>query len=758
MNCRGYIVSQFMQPEPAKYSRGPNIEATTFMQPEHPYFAHHPGRFFYIKDEDSGEIFSAPYEPTRNKEASFEVSFGTADIQWKIRFKDISVELMLTLPKDAVAELWQCTIKNLGSTTRRLSVYPYFSVGYMSWMNQSASFNSALDAIVCSSISPYQKLEDYDKNNSKHDVTYLLCQKTPSAWECSQKQFEGEGGLHAPDAVLGDELSKSTCDYETPVAAVQYQLSLQSETEEQLNFVFGAAKNKEEVSELKKYYFPDTTNHAGIEQTGFERAIRELEPYVLQGQNNLKITSDDEQFDAFTNNWLTRQVFYHGDVNRLTTDPQTRNYLQDAMGMVHLAPEKTKNAIIKACEQQKASGALPDGILLDKNATLKYINQIPHTDHNVWLVITLVSYLTETGEYSFLDEVISGKSLFNRVNECLSFLVKQRDERGLSFIAQGDWCDPMNMVGPKGIGVSTWLSLASAYVLNLWAEVCSQIGEATLSERHHNAATAINDSVNKHCWRDSWYARGITDDGNLFGIESDSEGRIYLNAQSWALLSGASSPERSLELMEQVQQQLETPYGPMMLAPAYTKMRDDVGRLTQKFPGCAENGSVYNHAAIFYVFSLYKIGQKEKAFTLLQQMLPNEERLIRTGQLPVFIPNYYRGAYYQLPNAAGKSSGLFNTGTVAWYLSIIIEELFGLKGTPDGLSISPQIPNAWENASIVKHFRGAIFCVKYKRSSHVIETECTVDEQKIRGNTINDIEAGRTYNVEVTMPIGFEGI
>lgn len=751
MNCRGYIVSQFMQPEPAKYSRGPNIEATTFMQPEHPYFSHHPGRFFYIKDEETGEIFSAPYEPVRNKEASFEVSYGTADIQWRIKFKSILVELKLTLPKESVAELWQCKITNLGSTDRKLSVYPYFSVGYMSWMNQSAKFNSELDAIVCSSVTPYQKLDDYDQNNSKHDLTYLLCQKTPSAWECSQNKFEGEGGLHAPDGVLGDNLKKSKCDYETPVAAVQYQVTLQPKAEEQLNFVFGAARNDEEVSELKNYYFPSSSK-----SVGFERTIHELEPYVLGGQNSLKISSEDKQFDAFTNNWLARQVFYHGDVNRLTTDPQTRNYLQDAMGMVHLAPEKTKTAIIKACQQQKESGALPDGILLDKGATLKYINQIPHTDHNVWLVITLVSYLSETGNYQILNEVINGKPVFTRVNECLDFLVNQRDDCGLSFIAQGDWCDPMNMVGPKGKGVSTWLSLASAYVLNLWAEVCAEVGESELAKQHYCFAKNINDSVNKHCWQDSWYARGITDGGNLFGIKSDPEGRIYLNAQSWALLSGASNSERNLEIIDQVEQQLETPYGPMMLAPAYTKMREDVGRLTQKFPGCAENGAVYNHAAIFYVLSLYKIGQKEKAFKLLQQMLPNEERLLRTGQLPVFIPNYYRGAYYQLPDSAGKSSGLFNTGTVAWYLRIIIEELFGLKGTKDGLSISPQLPKIWSNASIVKNFRGATIRVNYSRNSNIVESEIMVDGQKIIGNTLQSVEAGRSYNVKVTLPTELE--
>lgn len=71
MNCRGYAVAQFMQPEPAKYAHGPALEAKTFMQPEHPYFSHHPGRFFYIKDNQSGELFSIPYAPVKQATDSF---------------------------------------------------------------------------------------------------------------------------------------------------------------------------------------------------------------------------------------------------------------------------------------------------------------------------------------------------------------------------------------------------------------------------------------------------------------------------------------------------------------------------------------------------------------------------------------------------------------------------------------------------------------------------------------------------------------
>src|SRR3974377_2145578 len=84
VTCRGYAVAQFMQPEPAKYTYAPNLEARTFMQPEQPYYAHHPGRFFSGKDEDTGGLFSVPFEPVRAALDRFRFSVGKSDLRWSV--------------------------------------------------------------------------------------------------------------------------------------------------------------------------------------------------------------------------------------------------------------------------------------------------------------------------------------------------------------------------------------------------------------------------------------------------------------------------------------------------------------------------------------------------------------------------------------------------------------------------------------------------------------------------------------------------
>ncbi len=754
MNCRGYATAQFMQPEPAKYAHGPALEAKTFMQPEHSFYAHHPARFFYIKDEDSKKIFSAPFEPVRQAPDSYQFIVQADSIKWQINFADIEIEIELNLAATDIVEMWQVRLTNISAQPRNISFYPYFSIGYMSWMSQGADFNADLNAIIATSVTPYQKVSDYPRQKAFKDLTFLLADRTPSAWTSHQASFEGEGGLHNPENISAKYLASKPSLYEPPVAVYQYRIALSSQQTEQFRFIFGPAKNTAEIAKIKQTYF-DT-------QGGFELQQAAYKHYISGYKACMNIETPDPLFNQVFNLWLPRQMFYHGDVNRLSTDPQTRNYLQDNMAMSYIAPKVSRSAFIKALSQQQASGAMPDGILLSPDAELKYINQIPHTDHCVWLPICILAYLNETGDLSLLKEKVTyvdssqSESVFLHVSKALNWLIEHRDHRGLSYIEQGDWCDPMNMVGHKGKGVSSWLSLATAYALNQWAELAHQLGHHQTVDDYLTQAAEINQAVNQHCWDGNWFARGITDGNRIFGVQADNEGRIYLNPQSWAMMSGAADEVQQGQMCKAIGEQLMTPFGPMMLAPAYTQMQTDIGRLTQKFPGTAENGSVYNHASVFYAWSLCKIGKHQQAFELLMRMLPSFQDATYRGQLPNFIPNYYRGAYYQYPNTAGRSSQLFNTGTLAWYYRCFVEEIIGIRGDLHGLVIDPHLPKQWPAINLERKFRGASFQISIKQVplAHGARTapQITLNGKPIRGNRIDQFRAGEQYTVTVRVP------
>jgi len=749
INCQGYATAQFLQPEPASYAVAPVLQATTFMQPEQPVYAHHPGRFFYIKDEHNDLLCSVPFAPIKAGHDTFEYIVEDKSIRWLVRDIELELELSVCLDEQKVVEHWELSVRNQSRHARALSIYPYFPIGYRSWMNQSAKYDANLGAIICDSVTPYQRIEDHEAQREFQELCFLMSEQNPDSWEANQAQFEGSGGLHKPAGVGSLLLERGDALYETPCAAMQFRRELKPQENTTLRFAFGAAKSPAQLKTWREEFFdPIVDRSTRTRLTNYPCAIHSP-------------SSPDHDFDNFVNLWLPRQIQYHNDLHRLSTDPQTRNFLQDTMGLVFLDAGKARENLQLALSQQNPDGSMPDGVLLNAKAKLKYINQVPHTDHAVWLVIAVHSYLSESNDMAFLTNKVSchnrsgiNKTVYARVCDAVDYLASARDHRDLNFIEQGDWCDPMNMVGYKGKGVSIWLTLATAYAARLWAEVAERFGDSQSSNKYITLSQACNTAANKYGWDGHWYARGITDGGRTFGIHTDQEGKIFLNPQSWAMLSGAADKEQRAHLMQSVDTYLVTPWGLELLNPAYTAMQEDIGRITQKFPGTAENGSVYNHAAVFYAFALYQYEEADAAYATLKKMLPGDEidDQIARGQLPNFIPNYYRGAGDQYSRPAGRSSQLFHTGTVHWYLRCIVEGLFGLRGHFGQLEVSPQLPSNWEKASVKREFLGACFSVSYQRNKAIIANQISVDGIELDTPIIRDIKKGHHYNVEVSLP------
>lgn len=749
VTCRGFASCHFMQPEPASYSCGPALEATTFLQPEHYFYQGHPGRFFYVRDHDSEQLFSLPFEPMGKPLDSFRFTLENDNIRWEIKHLDWIFEIQVHLTCDQVLEIWQLKVRNAGRTSRQISIYPCFNIGYQSWMNQGGHYSAASNSIIGTKVTPYQKLPDYYRQKDYQELSFFSASHKPDSYAANLSRFLGQGGWSHPDALQQGSLGNTQAVYETPVAAMHFERKIDSQETEQLAFLFGAAKSETQIQSLRQQYMPDQQR---------QKALHDYRQYLNAHTSCIEVNTPDEEFNHIVNRWLPRQVYYHGDVNRLTTDPQTRNYLQDAMGMCYIAPDYYQQALLKSLAQQASNGAMPDGILLHNNASLKYINQVPHADPCVWLPITLQAYLDETHDVALLQQSVGfadtehRATVLQHIDLAMRWLLAQLDERGLSLIQQGDWCDPMNMVGHQGKGVSSWLSMASSWAFQIWADILVQVNEAERSEHWKKQALTINESVNRHFWHEQWYGRGITDADRLFGTALDREGQIYLNPQSWAILSACASPEQQQQMLAAVKAQLCTPFGVAMLAPAYTEMVEDIGRITQKFPGVAENGSLYNHAAAFFVYALYQQAHAEWGFDTLQQILCRAEQSLKKQQLPNFVPNYYRGASEQHPEYCGLSSRLFNTGTIAWLMRTITEQIFGLKGCAEGLLVCPQLPKAWQQAQAVRYFRGHKITVSYRRNPDLQTTTLLLNDRPLTSNLILMTELQAQNHLLVILP------
>lgn len=750
VNAEGFIQSQFMQPEPCFYSHAPLMSAKAAMAPEPQYFDHHPGRFFYVKDEKTGEFYSAPYRPANVLLDEFEFAPGLSDVHWLSKKSGIETRLQFAVPLgNDIVELWKTTVTNVSDKERQISLYAYFPIGFPSWMNTEGAYDEEIGGMLAYTLTPYRKLDDYYIIKNLKDFTYLLCDKKEDSWNASLNSFEGDGGLRCPDGMKEEVLHNIEASYETTACIMQYRMVLKPGESKTYNFVFGPANNKDEVIMIKEKYL-------GVGK--IEKVVEEYDEFYKNNMGCIQIQTNDETLNHFINHWLPRQILYHSYNLRMVTDPQTRNYIQDSMAMIYVDPKKAKEQYMFGLKQQKVSGEMPDGILLTSDAELKYTNQIPHRDHSVWWAYAVLAYIEETGDYSFLNESLEfGDSkekatVYEHVVRGIEWLVSDCSDRGLCHIGQGDWNDPMNMVGYKGKGESIWLTQAMIYAMRIWLPICKRVGDTARIQSFGKIIKDVSSLLNTICWDGEWYARGFTDDGVKIGISSNDEGKIFLNTQSFGILSGAPDEERIQLIMKSVRERMSTPYGLLLLAPSYTYMNENIGRLTQKHPSTAENGSVYCHGNAFYAYALLENRYGEEAYDIMRKLLPGPDYndLQQREHLPLYIPNYYRGDYNS--RVAGKASHLMNTGSLPWYYRSFVEGIFGLKGTEDGILICPQLPKVFSHVTLERSFRGKKLHVTYQKTDEINTIEVLLNGIKLEKNLILNEQLLEENVVVINLP------
>jgi len=542
---------------------------------------------------------------------------------------------------------------------------------------------------------------------------------------------------------------------------MQFSLTLKPGQTAAVRFLFGPARDRAQIRRLRLRY---------LRPGGFDRAWRAVETFRKAHEPAVQIETPDRDLNAFVNDWLPKQTLYCGYNQRMSLVPCIRNCLQDAMGLVFNAPERARELFLKAFAEQDADGGLWMSVMLAP-LPLGRGFAARHRDKNVWSAFALQYYLLETGDFGLLGEKVPFKdkpsrraTVFDHVCLGLDWLLRDRTRRGLNLLGEGDWCDPLNMAGIRMKGESVWLSQALVHALDVWADVAERLmGKRALAARYRREGEKLRRAINRHAWDGAWYAAGFTDDGKPFGVRADHEGKVWLNAQSWALIGGIATGRRADCVRRSVARWVSTPAGPAVIGPAYTSMREDIGRVTIKVPGTNENGAVYCHAASFLAYAHYLTRRPDDAYAALRVLLPggrgNPNSVQRAGQLPLYIPNMFRG-----PGAgwtAGQSSHYPGTGTAAWFYRLVVGHLLGVRAEPDALRIDPQLPHQWRRARVWRRFRGAEYDISIRRSRDCRATRVWLDGRILTGNAVPVQPAGSRHRVDVLIPsrktVGEEG-
>ncbi|HEY3398438.1 MAG TPA: hypothetical protein VGM19_12355 [Armatimonadota bacterium] len=690
-------------------------------------------RCFYVRDEATGEFWSVPYDPVKREPEEFEFSLGRGDLVWRNVTAGIEVRLEVVVPRDAFVELWTATVTNLGEQPRKLSLYSFLPVGPPWAMSRDGDWDDKLNGLNYHAFPYYVKVEDYYKLAALRNEAFVATDVKPTSWDMSIAEFEGLYGLHAPAGLQAKRLGKHTARNEEVAAIFQWAWTLAAGKSKTVKLVLGPAQDKREMQRLRDRF---------LAPGAFAAAKEKVYAFFAQHDSTVKVETPDADFNHYLNVWLPFQNLINGRALRFNKDACGRNIIQDSMGITYTDPATERELYLVTWSQQETDGWLPHSVKAHPDAVTSPINTIPHRDMNAWGPYSLYFYLTETGDMSILDEKLGfadskeQATLYEHINRGLEWLLKDRSPRRLSHIGEGDWNDPLNMAGHQNKGESIWLTEALAHALDVWAEVADRVGDADRAIRYRKEAETCRKAVNKHAWDGAWYMRGTTDAGRRFGVKGDKEGTVFINSQSWAIISGAATGERVDQVMAAVDKYLMTPAGPMTVAPPFTHMYEDIGKLTLKHPGTGENGSVYCHAAAFLAYALYLARRGERAFEMHRTLLTGwgTNPLSRSGQVPTYIPNAFMG--FGMDRYAGQSSHSPMTGTIAWWLRTSVTLLLGVRAEWEGLRLDPQLPAAWKHARVSKRFRGADYDIEIKRQKGVTGVKVVLDGVELADNLV----------------------
>jgi cellobiose phosphorylase len=286
------------------------------------------------------------------------------------------------------------------------------------------------------------------------------------------------------------------------------------------------------------------------------------------------------------------------------------------------------------------------------------------------------------------------------------------------------------------------------YGLRAWADVPVCDGDA--SARFRREADDLRRAVNTHAWDGAWYWRASKDNGELVGSSRSQEGKIFLNAQTWAVLSGTADKDRARRAMASARQYLYSDYGPLLFAPAYTRPDPEIGYLSRYAPGIRENGGVYCHAACWAVLAEGLLNGSQAAYEVWRSFCPPvraEDPDLYSGE-PYVMPGNIAGPLAAVPGQAGWT---WYTGSAAWYLRALIEGVLGVEARQEGLQVHVGLPEGWNDFRIKRIFRGATYDIRVRRAATGESPGCRVDGVQWQGETLPVAAPGTEQIVEITV-------
>jgi len=666
------------------------------------------GEALYVRDEDSGEFWTATAQPVRGA-GNYIARHGHGYSRFEHQAHGIALDLLQYVPLADPVKISRLTLRNLSSVPRRLSV-----TAYAEWVLGAARGACApfiyteMDAATGAMLACNAWSTAFPGR-----VAFADLGGRHTGFTADRGEFLGRDGASGAPAALteGAALSGAVGAGLDPCAALQRAVELAPGESSEIVFFLGQCESGAAARELVTRY----------RQADLDAVLADVKGHWRKLLGAVQVRTPDRAMDIMLNGWLLYQtlacrIWARSAFYQASGAYGFRDQLQDGMALGFALPQETRRHLLRAAGRQFAEGDVQHWWLPHSGQGVR-----THiSDDRVWLAYAAARYVASSGDAAVLDEVLpflegpplaSGEHdaffqpmaadqpscLFEHCARGLDQCLALTGPLGLPLIGTGDWNDGLNRVGEGGRGESVWLGWLLLRTIALFAPLADSRDPARAG-RWRAHASSLREALEREAWDGRWYRRATYDDGAWLGSKDSGECAIDAIAQSWAVLSEAADPARAATAMASLDEQLiRRGEGlALLFAPPFDRTPRDPGYIKGYPPGLRENGGQYSHAAMWAILAFAKLGDGAKAAELFALLNP-----INHAGTPQETARYRVEPYvvaadvYSVAPHVGRGGWTWYTGAAGWMYQAGIEGILGIRREGASLVIDPCVPPEW---------------------------------------------------------------
>ena len=715
-----------------------------------------PGKYIYVRDRDTKEVWSLTWQPVGRDREAYRVTHGFGYTKASAAVEDIASEVCFFVPPEDDVEIWKATLLNQSDRPRRLSLYAYVEFalghGHVDLINQcddqhfnrvhfdkqaNSLFATKTYWITQHSGTQQQENQEWDR------WAYFTANLPVQQYETVRERFIGPyRNENRPLGVETGELSCRDTDFGNTVGALRVDIELSPGESRDIVFCLGVIPKVEFAD--RKHSVPVKYHDVAEVDAAFLRVREQWDDYF----QHIRVETPENDVNTFLNYWTPYQAKVAYDVGRVASFYYWgisrgfgfRDTSQDTIAVTATHPDKARERIQLLARQMFSTGKVYHHFHADgQGETTK------HCDDPFWFILAVTDYVKETGDTAILrhEEPFVDKpsaSILEHLMAVARFAGTNLGKHGLPIFGRGDWNDTLDFIGGDDGGESVWGGMFYVCMLNALIELLVFIGE----EKYHAEVIGIRDpiaaSINQHCWDGQWFIRAFGAKDRKIGSSSSEAGRIFLNAQSWAVLAEITERDRLLSAMDSVKEHLDSEFGPKICAPAYREIDPSIGLITRCVHGKKENGAVFCHPVTWCIMAECMLGRGEQAYHYYKKTLPNQVDSDVFYAEPYVYSQYITSDEHE---GAGRASHSWQTGTAAWMKKVAIDYILGIRATYTGLRIDPTIPGHWQGFTVERVYRGTRYVIRVENPDGVESgiRSLQMDGRELDTNVVPIVEA-----------------